>query len=53
MTPARNTTVSFVLELPDPEDFRHTNHRMPREGTERQQQRGIGCPPDRRDLPHR
>ncbi len=33
-----NRRIRFVLELPDPEEFRYTNHRVPRERTERQQQ---------------
>ena len=32
-----NRRIRFVLELPDPEEFHHTNHRIPRKRTERQQ----------------
>ncbi len=33
-----NRRIRFVLELPDPEDFRHTNHSPPRERSQRAQQ---------------
>ena len=33
-----NRRIPFVLELPDPEDFRHTNHSPPRECSQRAQQ---------------
>ena len=32
-----NRRIRFVLELPDPEDFRHTNHSPPRERSSRAQ----------------
>ena len=32
-----NRRIRFVLELPDPEDFRHTNHSPPRERSDRAQ----------------
>ena len=32
-----NRRIRFVLELPDPEDFRYTNHSPPRERSERAQ----------------
>ena len=32
-----NRRIRFVLELPDPEDFRHTNHSPPRERSARAQ----------------
>ena len=33
-----NRRIRFVLELPDPEEFRHTNHSPPRERSARAQQ---------------
>ena len=33
-----NRRIRFVLELPDPEDFRHTNQRPPWERSQRAQQ---------------
>lgn len=32
-----NRRICFVLELPDPEDLRYTNHRPPRERSDRAQ----------------
>ena len=33
-----NRRIRFILELPDPKDFRHTNHSPPRERSARAQQ---------------
>ena len=33
-----NRRIRFVLDLPDPEDFRYTNHSPPRERSDRAQQ---------------
>ena len=40
-----NRRIRFVLKLPDPEDFRHTNHSPPRERGQRAQQERLTIRP--------
>ena len=39
-----NRRIRFVLELPDPQDFRYTNHNPPRERSARAQQEALTRP---------